>query len=68
VALGQGVPQKRVERLKKCTTRITPDTGLRRASVFNTTPAYWVNLQTNYDWALAAKEIDVANIEPLSNA
>ncbi|MEO9897463.1 MAG: hypothetical protein ABJD13_10590 [Paracoccaceae bacterium] len=47
------------------TTGITPDTALRLARVFNTTPAYWVNLQTNYDMAVAAKEIDVSNIEPL---
>ena len=41
------------------------DEALRLARVFNTTPAYWVNLQTNYDMALATKEIDVSDIEPL---
>lgn len=60
-----GVPRTRIERLIKGTTRITPDTALRLARVFNTTPAYWVNLQTNYDIMLAAKEIDVSGIEPL---
>ena len=60
-----GVPRTRIERLIKGTTGITPDTALRLARVFNTSPAYWVNLQTNYDMALAAKEIDVSNIEPL---
>jgi addiction module HigA family antidote len=59
------VPRTRIERLIKGTTGITPDTALRLARVFNTTPAYWVNLQTNYDMALAAKEIDVSDIEPL---
>ncbi|WP_298858640.1 HigA family addiction module antitoxin [uncultured Sulfitobacter sp.] len=60
-----GVPRTRIERLIKGTTGITPDTALRLARVFNTTAAYWVNLQTNYDMALAAKEIDVSDIEPL---
>ena len=60
-----GVPRTRIERLIKGTTGITPDTALRLARVFNTTPAYWVNLQTNYDMALAAKKTDVSGIEPL---
>ena len=60
-----GVPRTRIERLIKGTTGITPDTALRLAHVFSTTPAYWVNLQTNYDMALAAKDIDVSNIKPL---
>ncbi|MFY0633368.1 MAG: HigA family addiction module antidote protein [Vannielia sp.] len=59
------VHRTRIERLAKGTTGITPDTALRLARVFNTTPAYWVNLQTNYDIARAAKEIDVSGIEPL---
>ncbi|MEH6645276.1 HigA family addiction module antitoxin [Sulfitobacter sp.] len=60
-----GVPRTRIERLIKGTTGITPDTALRFARAFSTTPAYWVNLQTNYDMALAVKEIDVSGIEPL---
>ena len=59
------VPRTRIERVIKGTTGITPDTALRLARVFNTTPAYWVNLQTNYDMALAAKTTDVSDIEPL---
>lgn len=59
-----GVPRTRIERLIKGTTGITPDTALRLARVFSTTPAYWVNLQTNYDISKAAKKIDVSEIEP----
>tara|TARA_R110002051_G_scaffold45702_2_gene92201 strand:+ start:7483 stop:7791 length:309 start_codon:yes stop_codon:yes gene_type:complete len=61
------VPRTRIERLIRGTTGITPDTALRLARVFNTTPAYWVNLQTNYDMAVAAREIDVSDIEPITN-
>ena len=59
-----GVPRTRIERLIKGTTGITPDTALRLARVFNTTPAYWVNLQTNFDIARAARETDLSHIVP----
>ncbi|MGB0507801.1 MAG: HigA family addiction module antitoxin [Pikeienuella sp.] len=60
-----GVPRTRIERLVKGTTGMTPDTALRLARVFNTTPAYWMNMQTNHDMDAATKEIDVSGIEPL---
>lgn len=60
-----GVPRTRIERLLKGTTRMTPDTALRLARVFNTTPSYWMNMQVNHDMAVAAKEIDVSGIDPL---
>ena len=60
-----GVPRTRIERLVKGTTRMTPDTALRLARVFNTSPAYWLNMQTNYDMAIASGQVDVSGIEPL---
>lgn len=59
------VPRTRIERLMKGVTSMTPDTALRLARAFNTTPAYWMNMQTNYDMATAAKEVDVSGIKPL---
>ena len=59
------MPQIRIERLIKGKSGITPDTALRLARVFDTTPAYWMNLQTNFDIATAAKEIDISGIKPL---
>ena len=59
------VPRTRIERLVKGVTSMTPDTALRLARAFNTTPTYWMNMQTNYDMAMASKEIDVSGIEPL---
>jgi addiction module HigA family antidote len=52
-----GVPRTRIERLIKGTTGISPDTALRLARVLNTTPAYWVNLQAQYDRVLAADSV-----------
>jgi addiction module HigA family antidote len=59
------VPRTRIERLVKGVTGVTPDTALRLARAFNTTPAYWMNMQTNYDMSVASKLVDVTGIEPL---
>jgi addiction module HigA family antidote len=59
------VPRTRIERLVKGVTSVTPDTALRLARAFNTTPAYWMNMQTNYDMSVASKVVYVSGIEPL---
>jgi len=58
------VPRTRIERLVKGVTSMTPDTALRLARAFNTTPSYWMNMQTNCDMSVASKEVDVSAIEP----
>ena len=60
------VPRTRIERLVKGVTSVTPDTALRLARAFNTTPAYWMNMQTNYDMSIASKVVDVSGIEHFS--
>ncbi|MBV0913732.1 HigA family addiction module antitoxin [Anianabacter salinae] len=60
-----GVPRTRIERLVKGTTSMTPDTALRLAKAFDTTPAYWMNLQTNFDMSVASRSIDLSGIEPV---
>ena len=59
------VPRTRIERLVKGVSSVTPDTALRLGRAFNTTPAYWMNMQTNYDMSVASKLVDVTGIEPL---
>lgn len=59
------VPRTRIERLVKGSTGMTPDTALRLAKAFGTTPAYWMNMQINFDMAAAAENVDVSGIEPL---
>jgi addiction module HigA family antidote len=59
------VPRTRIERIIKGTAAISTDTAMRLARACNTTPHYWLNMQTNFDMSKAAKEIDVSNIEPL---
>ncbi|MCY4287050.1 MAG: HigA family addiction module antitoxin [Aestuariivita sp.] len=60
-----GVPRTRIERLVRGVNRMTPDTALRLACAFNTTPAYWMNMQTNHDMAMASKKIDLSEIGSL---
>ncbi len=47
------VPRTRVERIATEQTGVTPDTALRFGRVFNTTPAFWMNMQRTYDLAIA---------------
>lgn len=44
----------RIERLVREMQPVTADTALRLARVFNTTPQYWINMQTNHDLSKAA--------------
>ena len=61
-----GVPRTRIERLVKEKTSMTVDTAIRLARRFSTSPAFWLNMQTNYDLSQAC--IDVSHIEPLETA
>jgi addiction module HigA family antidote len=50
---------------------VTPDTALRLARYFNTTPEFWLNLQMAYELRKAAEEKwanIVQEIEPLEMA
>lgn len=60
------VPRTRIKRLARCETPVTPDTALRLAKLFGTTPQFWLSLQTAYD--LATTEADLADIEPMGGA
>ena len=62
-----GVPSTRVDQLIEGINSMTPDMALRLARAFNTTPAYWMNMQANYDMAETSKKVDVSGIEPLSH-
>lgn len=59
------VPRTRIERLAGETTPVTPDTALRLAKFFGTTPQFWMNMQASYDLAVEgeAKKADLETIE-----
>lgn len=62
------VPRTRIERIVRGESALTPDTALRLARVFATTPEYWLNMQRAWDLAEARRRIDLSDIEPLSAA
>lgn len=65
-----GVPRTRMERLAAELTPVTPDTALRLAKFFGSTPQFWMNMQTAYDLAVQAeaKKGELAKIETLAAA
>jgi addiction module HigA family antidote len=56
------VPVNRITGIIKGERAITADTALRLARYFDTTPEFWLNLQTHYDLVVtsrqAARKID----------
>jgi addiction module HigA family antidote len=53
LALELRVPATRMTEIVNGKRGITADTTLRLARYFNTTPKFWLNLQTSYDLAVA---------------
>lgn len=56
LALALRVPATRILAITKQKRRISPDTALRLARYFKTSPEFWLNLQTHYELALAARQ------------
>ena len=62
------VPRTRIERLASEQTAITPDTALRLAKAFGTTPEFWMNMQSAYDLKTAAEKLrqEIEDIEAVA--
>lgn len=65
-----GVPRTRIERIAAEQTSVTPDTALRLARYFGTTPNFWLNMQAAFDLSKEAtlKKAEIAAIKPLQAA
>lgn len=57
LAAAIGVDRTRIKKIIDGERDITADTALRLAIYFNTTPEFWINLQTHYDLSLAKAEL-----------
>ena len=57
LALDLRVPVTRIAEIVHERRGITPDTALRLARYFNTSAAFWMNLQTAYDLEVAEDEL-----------
>ena len=57
LALELKVPAPRINDIVRERRAITPDTALRLARYFGTTPQFWVNLQSSFDLKKAEQEV-----------
>ena len=57
IAAKIGVPRTRIERVANEVTPVTADTALRLGKFFGTTPAFWMNIQAQFDLETAADKI-----------
>ena len=60
-----GLSRQSLSELVNGKNGITAQTALRLAKAFNTSPRYWMNLQTVYDLSKAAQTINTDEIETL---
>ncbi|MGV1872814.1 HigA family addiction module antitoxin [Agrobacterium rosae] len=64
------VPRTRIERLATEHASVTPDTALRLAKFFKTSPQFWMSMQASYDLKIEAAHLKDAldNIPELGTA
>ncbi len=56
LAAALGMPPNRISSIVNGARSVTPDTALKLARFFDTTPEFWVNLQSHYDLECAKDE------------
>ncbi|MBN1319748.1 MAG: HigA family addiction module antidote protein [Thermoleophilia bacterium] len=54
LALSVGVPPRRINEIVLGKRRVTAETALRLARYFDTTPQFWLGLQSDFDLDVAA--------------
>ncbi len=57
LALGIGVPSRRINEIVLGKRRVTAETALRLARYFDTTPQFWLGLQADFDLDVAADKL-----------
>ena len=64
-----GITRVRLNEIILGKRAITPDTAFRLAKFFNTTPEFWIGLQTNFDmWnTLQSRKKEYDTIRPLKS-
>lgn len=50
------VPHRRINEIVRGKRSISPDTAMRLSIYLNTSPEFWMNLQTNYDLRILTRE------------
>ncbi len=62
LALELHLPPSRISEIVNCRRSITAETAIRLARFFDTSAAFWMNLQTQYDLGIAEDE-DAEQVE-----
>ena len=62
LAMALRVPAPRINDIVRERRAVSPDTALRLARYFNTTPRFWLNLQAAHDLSRAEKKNDYSTI------
>ena len=64
------LPRTRIERIVREEIGVSPETALRLARFFNTTPQFWMNFQQAYQLETEAKKLaaELDRIEPFEAA
>ena len=57
LAMELKVPAPRINEIVRERRAVTPDTALRLACYFGTTPEFWLNLQTSYDLKITERKV-----------
>ncbi len=57
LAIALRVPASRINDISLERRAISPDTALRLARYFNTTPEFWTNMQATYDLKVASSAL-----------
>jgi len=57
LAMELKVPAPRINEIVRERRAVTPDTALRLARYFGTTPQFWLNLQTSCDLRMTEREV-----------
>jgi addiction module HigA family antidote len=65
-----GVPIQRLNSLIRGRRAMSPDTALRIATVFGSSPEFWMNLQANWDLWHAREKVatDLKHLRPIKHA
>jgi len=58
-----GIPAQRINEIVRGSRSITVDTSLRLARYFQTTPQFWLNLQSHYDLEMARESHLIERID-----
>ena len=62
-----GVPIQRINELVRGKRSITPDTAWLLAQAFETSPEFWMNLQSNHDLSKSRPKHRVRKLEPVNS-